>query len=110
MKYKMLLPVLAAFAALFIPAAAVCAAEVTTSSPKPNVVFILADDLGYGDVHCLNPARGKIATPQMDKLAGQGMTFTEAHFTLVQHNDVTVNLRKSKPLSTDDEGKPVTHD
>jgi len=27
-----------------------------------------------------------------------------------QHNDVTVNLRKSKPLSTDDEGKPVTHD
>lgn len=46
---------------------------------KPNIVFILADDLGYGDVHCLNPSRCKIDTPQMDKLAAQGMTFTEAH-------------------------------
>lgn len=48
-------------------------------SVKPNIVFILADDLGYGDVHCLNSTRGKIATPQMDRLAAQGMTFTEAH-------------------------------
>jgi len=46
---------------------------------KPNVVFILADDLGYGDVQCLNPQRGKIATPHLDKLAAQGMTFTDAH-------------------------------
>ena len=45
----------------------------------PNIVFILADDLGYGDVHCLNPAHGKIATPQMDRLATQGMVFTDAH-------------------------------
>jgi len=48
---------------------------------KPNIVFILADDLGYGDVHCLNPEHGKIATPNLDKLAAQGMTFTDAHST-----------------------------
>ena len=46
---------------------------------KPNIVYILADDLGYGDVQCLNPERGKIATPHMDKLAAQGMVFTDAH-------------------------------
>ena len=45
----------------------------------PNIVFILADDLGYGDVHRSNPAHGKIATPQMDRLATQGMVFTDAH-------------------------------
>ncbi len=46
---------------------------------RPNIVFIIADDLGYGDVHCLNPKRGKIPTPCIDKLAGQGMTFIDAH-------------------------------
>ena len=45
----------------------------------PNIVYILADDLGYGDVHALNPEHGKIATPHLDRLAGQGMTFTDAH-------------------------------
>jgi arylsulfatase A len=48
-------------------------------SEKPNIVYILADDLGYGDVHSLNPERGKIATPHLDQLASQGMTFTDAH-------------------------------
>jgi arylsulfatase A-like enzyme len=46
---------------------------------RPNLVFILADDLGYGDVQALNPARGRIATPHLDRLAAQGMTFTDAH-------------------------------
>ncbi len=46
---------------------------------KPNIVYILCDDLGYGDVHCLNPERGKIATPQLDKMASQGMIFSDAH-------------------------------
>ncbi|MEQ1860820.1 MAG: arylsulfatase [Chthoniobacteraceae bacterium] len=45
----------------------------------PNIIYILADDLGYGDVRALNPQRGKIATPHLDKLAAQGMTFTDAH-------------------------------
>ncbi len=45
----------------------------------PNIVYILADDLGYGDVHCLNSKRGKIETPSLDKLAAQGMSFTDSH-------------------------------
>ncbi|MEJ6567762.1 MAG: arylsulfatase [Akkermansiaceae bacterium] len=46
---------------------------------RPNIIYILADDLGYGDVHCINPERGKIKTPHMDKLAADGLTFTDAH-------------------------------
>lgn len=46
---------------------------------KPNILLILADDLGYGDVHCYNPQRGKIPTPNLDRLATQGMKFTDAH-------------------------------
>lgn len=45
---------------------------------KPNIVFIMADDLGYGDVQCLNP-EGKIPTPRIDALAASGMIFTDAH-------------------------------
>lgn len=44
----------------------------------PNIVFILCDDLGYGDVQCLNP-EGKIKTPHFDAIARRGMTFTDAH-------------------------------
>ncbi len=46
---------------------------------KPNIVYILTDDLGYGDVKCLGGERCKIPTPNIDKLASQGMIFTEAH-------------------------------
>jgi arylsulfatase A-like enzyme len=45
---------------------------------KPNIVIILADDMGYGDVRALNPA-SKIPTPNLDRLAAQGMTFTDSH-------------------------------
>ncbi len=45
----------------------------------PNIVFIMCDDLGYGDVHCLNTQHGKIQTPHIDSLAIEGMTFTDAH-------------------------------
>jgi arylsulfatase A len=47
---------------------------------KPNIVLILCDDLGYGDVKCNNPD-GKIATPNIDRLASEGMRFTDAHTT-----------------------------
>lgn len=45
---------------------------------RPNIVLILADDLGYGDVSCYND-RAKVATPNIDRLAQQGMRFTDAH-------------------------------
>lgn len=45
---------------------------------SPNVIFILADDMGYGDATCYNPV-SKINTPNIDKLAEQGMRFTDAH-------------------------------
>ncbi len=49
------------------------------AAARPNILYILADDLGYGDVQALNPERGKIKTPHLDKLAAQGMAFTDAH-------------------------------
>lgn len=48
------------------------------AASKPNIVYILCDDLGYGDVRCLNP-EGKIATPHADRLAREGLIFTDAH-------------------------------
>ncbi|MEM1212422.1 MAG: arylsulfatase [Planctomycetota bacterium] len=45
---------------------------------KPNIVVILADDWGVGDVSCLNPG-SKIQTPHTDRIAAEGMTFTDAH-------------------------------
>ena len=45
---------------------------------KPNIIYILADDMGYGDMGCNNP-ESKIPTPNLDRLAGQGTRFTDAH-------------------------------
>lgn len=45
---------------------------------KPNIVYFFVDDMGYGDVSCLNP-EGRINTPNFDRLASEGMTFTDAH-------------------------------
>lgn len=59
--------------------AVVSADGVAAVPAKPNIVVIYADDLGYGDVQCYNPQRGKIATPRIDRLASQGMRFTDGH-------------------------------
>jgi arylsulfatase A-like enzyme len=56
----------------------VMAAMVSAAENKPNIVFILADDMGYGDVHAFNP-QSKIPTPHIDELASAGMRFTDAH-------------------------------
>ena len=50
----------------------------TIDKTLPNIVFTLADYLGYGDIACYNP-ESKIPTPNLDKLTKQGMLFTDAH-------------------------------
>lgn len=47
---------------------------------KPNIVYFFVDDMGYGDASCLNPD-GKIKTPNIDRLAAEGMILTDAHST-----------------------------
>jgi len=44
----------------------------------PNIVFVFADDMGWGDARCYNP-ESKIPTPNVDRLATEGMRFTDAH-------------------------------
>jgi len=56
-----------------------CSPLAASELTKPNIVYILCDDLGYGDVQCLGGERSKIATPKIDRMASQGMIFTEAH-------------------------------
>ena len=53
-------------------------AQRTSKPGRPNVVFILADDMGYGDVQALNP-ESKIPTPHLNQLAKEGVIFTDAH-------------------------------
>ncbi|TVR58622.1 MAG: arylsulfatase [Spirochaetaceae bacterium] len=45
---------------------------------KPNIIYVLADDMGYGDLSCLNE-NCAFPTPAFDRLAAEGMTFTDAH-------------------------------
>ena len=49
-----------------------------SADDRPNVIFILADDMGYGDAQALNP-KSKIPTPHLNRLAKEGMTFIDAH-------------------------------
>lgn len=47
---------------------------------RPNIIYILADDMGYGDLSCLNP-ESRIRTANLDQLAAGGMAFRDAHST-----------------------------
>ena len=49
-----------------------------TAGGNPNVLIVLVDDMGYGDPRCFNP-QSQIATPHIDRLASEGMRFTDAH-------------------------------
>ena len=70
------LPLLASSLLLSLSLSAVAAPEKAASKPKPNIIFILADDMGVGDV---SHTTGKAATPNLDRLAKEGMRFTDAH-------------------------------
>jgi len=68
---------------LFLAAAAcgiprATADDLGSGERPPNILLILADDLGYGDVGCYNP-EAKAPTPNLDRLAGEGLRFTDAH-------------------------------
>jgi arylsulfatase A-like enzyme len=48
--------------------------EIAAASGKPNIIFILADDLGYTDIGCYGQT--KIRAPNLDRMAAEGMRFT----------------------------------
>lgn len=52
--------------------------DLSEKNDPPNIVFIMADDMGYGDVSSYNPD-SKIPTPNIDKIASEGLMFTNAH-------------------------------
>lgn len=45
---------------------------------RPNIIYILADDMGYGDIQAMNP-KSKVPTPHLDQLIAEGMNFLDAH-------------------------------
>lgn len=61
-----------------VGAGALPTAAAAEQNSLPNILFILADDLGYGDVGCYNP-ESRIPTPRVDRLAAEGMRLTDAH-------------------------------
>ncbi len=63
---------------LLILLCASAAPRETFSASQPNVLILYADDLGYGDLGCYNPA-SRIPTPHLDNLAARGMRFTDGH-------------------------------
>lgn len=71
MNFSNLLPLVIAAFALAAPSAG-------AATSKPNIVFVLFDDLGWGQPQCYNP-QSALRTPNLDKLASQGMRFTDAH-------------------------------
>ena len=63
--------------ALLIPIVGLLAASPVEAANQPNIVLILADDLGYGDLGCFG--HSTIATPNLDRMAAEGMKFTQFH-------------------------------
>lgn len=66
-----------AASAVLLLAAVVSLHAVDESNRKPNIIFIIADDIGYGDLGCYGAT--KVQTPHIDRLAAQGLRMTDAH-------------------------------
>ena len=62
---------------LLAPSGALCAPDVSKPEPKPNIIIILADDLGSGDMSCAGATT--IQTPNLDRLASEGVRFTQGY-------------------------------
>ena len=56
----------------------VAAWSAKSAARMPNIVYVLADDLGWGDLRCYNP-ESAVPTPNADRFARQGMRFTDMH-------------------------------
>jgi arylsulfatase A-like enzyme len=68
----------ATMTALLMPSMKANSAAPWNKPVQPNILIILADDLGYGDLHCYN-SQSKVPTPNLDRLAREGILFTDAH-------------------------------
>ena len=66
------------FTLLFVTLVLALPGLLQSAQEKPNIVYIMVDDMGYGDPRCYNP-QSKISTPNIDSLAKAGMRFTDAH-------------------------------
>lgn len=77
-RHQIFIPFLWFLTIILTSAAVAQVIEVTPELDQPNIVLILADDLGYGDVSCYND-QSKVPTPNIDRLAKEGMRFTDAH-------------------------------
>jgi len=53
----------------------------TLAAPRPNIVFIVADDLGYGELSCQSPPDYDLSTPRIDSIARNGVRFTSGYVT-----------------------------
>ncbi|MEM7699790.1 MAG: sulfatase-like hydrolase/transferase, partial [Verrucomicrobiota bacterium] len=58
--------------------ACLLAVGISNAAEKPNILILYADDLGFGDLTCYDPA-SKIPTPHLDQLAAGGTRFTDGH-------------------------------
>ena len=61
----------------FLPLLALLPLSAAAQKPRPNVILLVADDLGYGDLSCYGATR--VATPTVDSLAAHGLRFTNMH-------------------------------
>ncbi|MFP6586280.1 MAG: sulfatase-like hydrolase/transferase [Pirellulaceae bacterium] len=74
------------------------------AADRPNIVFILADDLGYGDINAFGGDKCNIDTPHFDWLCAEGMKFTDAHVTERSRDRITQILQSQfrlEPATTD---------
>ena len=86
---KKLIPVFLGFSAVALPVTAQ-----KNRDPRPNIIFILADDMGYGDLSCYG--NKVIQTPNIDKLAAEGIRFTQAYAGSAVSSPSRCTLRTGK--------------